>query len=98
VSAARDLLAGWRAQRARATVPKAAETEVPEHADMDADALAALDPDLAEELAAMREHYSAEPSDRVYLPTDRDELRDGLLAGFRLRPPPAGSDIEEVRT
>jgi hypothetical protein len=87
VSAARDLLANWRAQRARATVPKAAETEVPEHADA-TEALAALDPDLAEELAAMREHYSAEPSAEPYRPDHPDPLRDGLLAGFRLRPPP----------
>jgi hypothetical protein len=84
------LLAGWRAQRARATVP--------EHADTDAAALAALDPDLAEELAAMREHYSAPPSDRPYRPDHPDPLRDGLLAGFRLRPPPPGYDIEERQT
>jgi hypothetical protein len=80
------LLAGWRAQRARATVPKAAETEVPEHADA-TEALAALDPDLAEELAVMRQHYSAPASDRVYLPTDRDELRDGLRVAALMRPP-----------
>jgi hypothetical protein len=86
VSAARDLLAGWRAQRARARVPKAAETEVPEHADTDAAALAALGPDLAEELAAMREHYSAPPSARPYRPTDDDPYRDGLLVASRMRP------------
>jgi hypothetical protein len=83
VSAARDLLAGWRAQRARATVPKAAETEVPEPADTDAAELAAPDPDIDAELAVMAEYYAAPPSDRPYLPSDPDPLRDGLLAGFR---------------
>jgi hypothetical protein len=88
VSAARDLLAGWRAQRARATVP--------EHADTDADALAAQDrpseADASElgvvwnddERQAMREYYAASASGRAYRPTDLDPLRDGLLAGFHL--------------
>jgi hypothetical protein len=98
MSAARDLLAAWRAQRARATVPKAAETEVPEHADTDADALAAPDPDLAEELAVMAEYYAAEPSPRPYRPSDPDPLRDGLLLGFHLRPLPPGYDIEKRQT
>jgi hypothetical protein len=59
--------------------------------------LAAPDPDLAAELAVMREHY-AEPSAEPYRPDHPDPLRDGLLAGFRLRPPPPGHDIEERRT
>jgi hypothetical protein len=86
VSAARDLLAAWRAQRARATVP--------EHADTDAAALAAQDrrPDSGTlvgsdddpERQAMREYYAAEPSAEPYLPTHDDALRDGLLRGFHL--------------
>jgi hypothetical protein len=101
VSAARDLLAGWRAQRARATVP--------EHADTDADALAARDipsdpgglvgDDDDPERRAMLAHYSAEPSAEPYRPDHPDPLRDGLLAGFRLRPPPPDpSEVEVVET
>jgi hypothetical protein len=86
VSAARDLLAAWRAQRARATVP--------EHADMDAAALAAQaitgglvggndDP----ERRAMQEHYAEPPSDRPYKPSDADGYRDGLLTAALQRPP-----------
>jgi hypothetical protein len=36
----------------------------------------------------MLAHYSAEPSAEPYRPDHPDPLRDGLLAGFRLRPPP----------
>jgi hypothetical protein len=94
VSAARDLLAGWRAQRARATVP--------EHADTDAAALAARDipsePDASElgvvwndhEREAMAAYYGGELSAPSYRPTDRDALQAGLLLGYRLRPLPAG--------
>jgi hypothetical protein len=89
VSAARDLLAGWRAQRARATVP--------EHADA-TEALAAPDPDLAAELAVMAQHYAEPLSAEPYRPDHPDPLRDGLLAGFRLRPPPPGYDIEKRQT
>jgi hypothetical protein len=35
----------------------------------------------------MRQHYAAPASDRPYLPTDRDELRDGLLLAALQRPP-----------
>jgi hypothetical protein len=34
----------------------------------------------------MRQHYAAPASDRPYLPTDRDELRDGLLLAALQRP------------
>jgi hypothetical protein len=50
------------------------------------------------ERQAMTEHYSAPPSPRPYRPSDPDPLRDGLLAGFRLRPPPPGYDIEKRQT
>jgi hypothetical protein len=83
------LLAGWRAQRARATVP--------EHADTDADALAARDipsdpgglvgSDDDPERRALAEHYSAEPSARPYLPSDDDPYRHGLLLAALQRPP-----------
>lgn len=42
----------------------------------------------AAEAAAMAQHYAAPaPSARAYLPGDSDPLRDGLLAGARMRPP-----------
>jgi hypothetical protein len=47
------------------------------------------------ERRAMLAHYAAEPSARPYLPSHADALRDGLLVGFRMRPPPPGHDIEE---
>jgi hypothetical protein len=47
----------------------------------------ALDPDLAEELAVMRQHYAAPPSPRPYRPTDPDDYRDGLLIAALMRPP-----------
>jgi hypothetical protein len=47
----------------------------------------------------MAQHYAEPPSPRPYLPSDADPLTDGLLAGFRLRPPPpAGAEVEVVRT
>jgi hypothetical protein len=50
------------------------------------------------ERRAMAEHYSAPPSAEPYRPDHPDPYRDGLLAGFRLRPPPAGSEVEVVET
>jgi hypothetical protein len=93
MSAARDLLAGWRAQRARATAPKAVETEVPEHADA-TEALAERDiPSDAgglvgndSEREAMAAYYGGELSAPSYRPTDRDELRDGLRISALMRP------------
>ena len=35
----------------------------------------------APEAAAMRDHYAQPAARRPWLPEDRDELRDGLLAG-----------------
>jgi hypothetical protein len=86
MSVARDLLTGWRAQRARATVL--------EHADTDADALAERDgpsdPGALvgddDEREAMREYYAASASGRAYRPTDDDPYRDGLLIASRMRP------------
>jgi hypothetical protein len=97
VSAPRDLLAGWRAWRARGDGAQAAGKEAPEPADATealaarllrlaiagAEALAEPDPALDEERAVMAAHYAAEPSDRPYAPGDPDRLRDGLLAGAR---------------
>jgi hypothetical protein len=96
VSAARDLLAGWRAQRVRATVPKAAEAEVPEHADatealaerdIPSDAGVLVGDDDDPERRAMLAHYSAPASGRPYLPTDPDPYRDGLRVAALMRPP-----------
>jgi hypothetical protein len=98
MSAARDLLAGWRAQRARATVPEPADaTEALAAQDIPSDP-GALVGDDDPERQAMLAHYSAEPSDLPYRPDHPDPLRDGLLTGFRLRPLPAGHALEERQT
>lgn len=62
-------------------------------------ALAAPDPDLDEERAVMAQHYAAPAEAHPYQPGDPDDLRDGLLAGFRPhRPPPASSPTSDEET
>jgi hypothetical protein len=54
-------------------------------AGLGAAALAEPDPALDEERAVMAAHYAAEPTADPYQPGDPDPLRDGLLAGARVR-------------
>jgi hypothetical protein len=79
-------------------VPQAAGTEAPAPADAaelaarlarlaeaGAEALAAPDAELDAERIVMAAHYAAEPTADPYQPGDPDPLRDGLLAGARVR-------------
>jgi hypothetical protein len=83
-----DELRRWRDEIARLLAAQ----------DIPSDAGGLVGDDDDPERRAMLAHYSAEPSDRPYCPDHPDPLRDGLLAGFRLRPPPPGYVIEERQT
>jgi len=50
-------------------------------------ALAAPDAEREQERAVLAEHYAAPPTDRPYVPTDRDDLRNGLAASAGARVP-----------
>jgi hypothetical protein len=88
MSAARDLLAAWRAQRARATVPKAADaTEALAERDIPSEPGGLVGSNDDPERRALAAYYGGELSAPSYLPSDPDDYRDGLRVSALMRPP-----------
>jgi hypothetical protein len=90
MNAARDLLADWRAQRARATVPEHADaTEALAERDIPSEP-GASDPGVVwndHERRALAAYYGGELSAPSYRPSDDDPYRDGLRLAALMRPP-----------